>query len=72
MDYSSPNEPMPKFRVDFQPMELPFTCTISSERNFLATATVLNAGYVMVDPESRQAICIVTSQENELEPTDRE
>jgi hypothetical protein len=67
VDYSSPHEPMPKFRVDFEPMELPFTCTLSGEKNKLATATVLDAGYVMVDPESRQAVCIVTSNVEELE-----
>lgn len=61
----SPNEPLPKFRIDFHPMELPFTCTLSGEKQKLATCTLLDTGYVMVDPESRQAVCIVTSADRE-------
>lgn len=61
--FSSQNEPLPRFRIDFEPMELPFTCTISGEKQKLATCTLLDAGYVMVDPESRQAVCIVTSSD---------
>lgn len=60
--YNPPHqEPMPKFRVDFQPLELPFTCTLSSEKQKLATCTVLDAGYVMIDTETRQAVFVVTN-----------
>ena len=61
VDQSSQNQPAHRFRVDFEPMDLPFTCSISGDKNLLATATLLDTGYVMVDPESRQAVCIVTS-----------
>ncbi|MBL8821791.1 MAG: hypothetical protein JNJ77_04320 [Planctomycetia bacterium] len=53
--------PTSKFRFDFVPLELPFTCTLSGEKQKLATCTVLDAGYVMVDPETRQAVFVVTN-----------
>jgi hypothetical protein len=59
--YQPHQEPLPKFRVDFQPLDLPFTCTLSGEQQKLATCTVLDAGYVMVDPETRQAVVVVTN-----------
>ncbi len=63
MDQPNPprQEPIPKFRVDFHPLDLPFTCTLSGEKQKLATCTVLDAGYVMVDPETRQAVFVVTN-----------
>lgn len=61
----SHHEPMPRFRVDFEPMELPFTCSITGVPQRFATATVLDAGYVMIDPESRQAVCVVTSLDDD-------
>jgi hypothetical protein len=61
--YPSQNEPLPKFRVNFEPLELPFTCTLSGVPQKLATATVLDSGYVMIDPESRQAIFVVISND---------
>lgn len=57
--YQSQNEPLPRFRVNFEPMELPFTCTLSGQPQKLATATVLQSGYVMVDPDTRQAVFVV-------------
>jgi hypothetical protein len=68
VEQSSQNQPAHRFRVDFEPMDLPFTCTLSGEKNLLATATILDAGYVMVDPESRQAVCVVISNVEEIEP----
>ncbi len=61
--HQSQNEPLPRFRVDFEPLELPFTCTLSGVPQKLATATVLDSGYVMVDPETRQAIFVVISND---------
>jgi hypothetical protein len=61
--HQSQNEPLPRFRVNFEPMELPFTCTLSGHPQKLATATVLDAGYVMIDPESRQAVFVVTNSD---------
>jgi len=51
-------------------MELPFTCTLSGHPQKLATATVLDSGYVMIDPESHQAVFVVTS--NDLVTADSE
>lgn len=62
--HQSKNEPVPQFRVNFDPLELPFTCTLSGVPQKLATATVLDSGYVMVDPESRQAIFVVISNDD--------
>jgi hypothetical protein len=56
--------------VNFEPLELPFTCTLSGHPQKLATATVLDSGYVMIDPESRQAVFVVTS--NDLVTADSE
>lgn len=61
--HQSKNGPMPQFRVDFEPMELPFTCTLSAHPQKLATATVLDSGYVMIDPASRQAVFVVISND---------
>jgi hypothetical protein len=62
--HQSKNEPLPRFRVDFEPLELPFTCTLTGgPPQKLATATVLDSGYVMIDPESRQAIFVVISND---------
>lgn len=63
LTHPSQNEPLPRFRVDFEPMELPFTCTLTGKPQRLATATVLDSGYVMIDPESRQAVFVVTSND---------
>ena len=68
--HQSQNEPLPRFRVNFDPMELPFTCTLSGHPQKLATATVLDSGYVMIDPESHQAVFVVTS--NDLVTADLE
>lgn len=57
----SNHERMPRFRIDFEPMDLPFTCCLTGLPQRYATGTVLDAGYVMIDPESRQAVCVVTS-----------
>lgn len=62
--YPNQNEPLPRFRVNCGMLELPFTCTLVNRQQNLATATILNAGYVMVDPESRQAVFVVTGQED--------
>ena len=59
--YQSQNEPLPRFRVNFEPMELPFTCTLSGHPQTLATA--LDSGYVMIDPESRQAVFVVINSD---------
>ena len=59
----SENQRQSRFRVNFEPMELPFTCTLSGQPQKLATATVLDAGYVMIDPESRQAVFVVISND---------
>lgn len=64
--HQSKNEPLPQFRVDFEPLELPFTCTLSGVPQKLATATVLDSGYVMIDPESRQAIFVVISNDEAI------
>ena len=61
--YQSQNEPLPRFRVNFEPMEMPFTCTLSGHPQTLATATVLDSGYVMIDPESRQAVFVVINSD---------
>ena len=61
----SQNQPLPRFRIDFEPMELPFTCSLTGQPQRFATATVLDTGYVMIDPESRQAVCVVTSNDED-------
>ena len=65
MDQAHPfeKEPLPRFRMNFEPMELPFTCTLGGQPQKLATATVLDAGYVMVDPDSRQAVFVVINSD---------